>query len=46
MLLLPVPDSVSELEASVIVPTRDRAGYLSVALASLVAQDLDPPRSR
>src|SRR5687767_13087683 len=30
------------LEASVIVPTRDRAGYLSVALESLAAQDLDP----
>jgi glycosyltransferase involved in cell wall biosynthesis len=27
------------LEASVIVPTRDRAGYLSVALESLLAQD-------
>lgn len=30
------------LEASVIVPTRDRAGYLSVALESLAAQDVDP----
>ena len=30
------------LEASVIVPTRDRAGYLSVALESLAAQDLEP----
>ena len=28
------------LEASVIVPTRDRAAYLSVALESLIAQDL------
>ena len=30
------------LEASVIVPTRERAAYLRVALASLAAQDLDP----
>ncbi len=30
------------LEASVIVPTRDRAGYLSAALESLIAQDLEP----
>jgi glycosyltransferase involved in cell wall biosynthesis len=30
------------LEASVIVPTRDRAGYLSAALESLIAQDLGP----
>jgi glycosyltransferase involved in cell wall biosynthesis len=29
------------LEASVIVPTRGRAGYLRVALESLVAQDVD-----
>jgi len=36
MLLLPLV-----LEASVIVPTRERAAYLRVALASLVAQDLD-----
>ncbi|HZO59439.1 MAG TPA: glycosyltransferase family 2 protein [Solirubrobacterales bacterium] len=31
-----------QLEASVIVPTRRRADYLRVALASLAAQDLDP----
>jgi glycosyltransferase involved in cell wall biosynthesis len=37
MLLLPVM-----LEASVIVPTRDRPGYLRVALESLARQDLDP----
>ena len=30
------------LEASVIVPTRDRPGYLRVALESLARQDLDP----
>jgi len=30
------------LKASVIVPTRGRPGYLSVALESLVAQDLGP----
>jgi glycosyltransferase involved in cell wall biosynthesis len=30
------------MQASVIVPTKDRAGYLRVALESLVAQDLDP----
>ena len=30
------------LEASVIVPTRERPGYLRVALESLAAQDLDP----
>jgi glycosyltransferase involved in cell wall biosynthesis len=28
---------------SVVVPTRDRAGYLSVALASITAQGLDEP---
>jgi glycosyltransferase involved in cell wall biosynthesis len=32
------------LEASVIVPTRDRAGYLRVALESLVSQDAAPDR--
>ena len=37
MLLLPLV-----IEASVIVPTRERAAYLRVALDSLVAQDLDP----
>ena len=37
MLLLPLV-----LEASVIVPTKQRAAYLRVALASLMAQDLDP----
>ena len=36
MLLLP------SMEASVIVPTRKRAGYLRVALESLAAQDVDP----
>jgi glycosyltransferase involved in cell wall biosynthesis len=36
MLLLPC------MEASVIVPTRERAGYLRVALESLAAQDVDP----
>ena len=41
MLLLPV-SSLPMLEASVIVPTRDRAGYLSVALESLAAQDVGP----
>jgi glycosyltransferase involved in cell wall biosynthesis len=30
------------MEASVIVPTRERAGYLRVALESLAAQDVDP----
>jgi glycosyltransferase involved in cell wall biosynthesis len=30
------------LEASVIVPTRDRAAYLRAALESLLAQDADP----
>jgi GT2 family glycosyltransferase len=30
------------LEASVIVPTRDRPGYLRVALESLARQDLEP----
>ncbi len=30
------------LKASVIVPTRGRAGYLRVALESLAAQDLEP----
>ena len=34
------------LEASVIVPTRDRAAYLRVALASLAAQDLEPRQLR
>ena len=30
------------MQASVIVPTKERAGYLRVALESLAAQDLDP----
>jgi glycosyltransferase involved in cell wall biosynthesis len=30
------------MQASVIVPTKDRAGYLRVALESLTSQDLDP----
>jgi glycosyltransferase involved in cell wall biosynthesis len=34
---------VQKPAASVVVPTRDRAGYLEVALASLADQDLDEP---
>ena len=40
----PHPRSAAMLEASVIVPTKDRPRYLRVALESLAAQDIGRER--